>query len=353
MEHLRNLNYTWGDLQEAGADYLAARLGIPSATPHPVAERMVEDEVSLLEMASTLGHTLAARNGATYNNLRAANAAINAGALTTILNDATSRLVHVTYDNEADHRRIALLTPVRDFMPVDFPMFDVDDELPKISELAQIPQVVVTPAGGESAKLSSFGVRLGITREMIINDDLDLLRTTVRRLTASASRLEGRHVFGVLEENPTLADGDAMFNADAGNLLSSTPFGKAGLSAAVAALRRQKTISGDESNNAPAFLVVPPEMEIEALELVAALTLQRAPVQVIATPELSASNWYLMAEPEKAPVVGLLRLRGATERSVAIIPEKKRLDFDGVSMKFIADLGATALSRVGAIKATA
>lgn len=349
MENMRNIGFTAADILDAGGDYLAARLGVRSGMRHPIAEQMIENDVTLAEMAAVLGEVECKRRGIPFGRIQAIGAALSTSDLANLLAESVGRLVFSIYGTESDHRRIAADTPVRDFRPVDFPLFDFKDELPRLSENTPASKAHVTTAAGESAQLSSWGVRLAVSRTLFINDSLDLMATVAARLASSATRLEAKQIYGVLEANSTLADGGAMFSAGAGNLVTGSPFSVEAIGKAMAALRRQPTLSGDESNAAPAYLLVPAELEAEALIHVRSMTTERAPLQVIATPWIAAGGFYVMADPLRSPVVGLLRLRGS-KSPVRVEPARRRAEEDGAALGIVTDVGATALGRIGAVK---
>ncbi len=348
MPEVRSIGYTVNEIRDAAPDYLAQRLGIRNPGMHPTAEEFAGKHVTLSEMALVFGERAAARRQIRMTRPQAISAGLVSDDFGEALTDSIRRLVEVVYDTESDHRRIAKPVPVRNFNEVSFPTFDLDVVLPEILENAEFQsRFSMEASGGESAALKTFGALIGIGRKTLINDDLELIESVFRQLAATAARLEAVKVYGVLETNPTLADGSALFTGD--NLLSSTVFSKAALGTAFAALRRQQSLAGAETNNRPAFLVVPPEKEVEALSVVTELSNSGRVVQVIATPWIAATNWYLLADPARAPVVGLLRLEGA-ERAVDARRGRRSIGSDSLPIKTVIDVGVTALSRVGAIR---
>lgn len=276
-------------------------------------------------------------------------AGISTSDFADVLTDSIRKLVAVEYDANSDHRRIAAQIEARNFHEINFPLFDLDARLPQILENAEFRNTVsISTSGGESAAVQSFGALVGVSRKVVINDDLQLIETVFRQLAAAAARLEAETVFAVLESNLTLSDGSAMFvssNSVTGALTQSS------LGEAFGKLRRQTGASGSVTNNRPAFLLVPSEQEVNALSVVAGLSNNRAPVEVIATPWVASTNWYLLASPSRSPVIGLLRLAGSN-RAVRVERGRASIKTDAVPIKCATDFGATALSRVGAVKGT-
>lgn len=354
-KEIRSLEYSIRDLAEAGPDYLAKRGGANvNGDSHPLAEDFANQEVTLAEMAAKIGVTELAKNGRTArNNLQALSAGLSSDDFGGVLENTFRRLLFNAYDIEADHRRIALETPVRDFRPQHFPRVDLDLDLSRLGELAEKRHSVsVSTDSGETATVDTYGARLGVSRHTVINDDVGLLAGVMNRLGSLAGRLEAESVFSVLEDNPTLSDGSAMFAND--NLLTSAEFSKSSLGEAFAALRRQTDATGKATGNPPAYVVVPPEKEVEALETVASLSNDTPPVEVITSHYIDASRWYVTARPERAPVVALLRLADSQGRAVDVFRSRPRdMDFDGTFFDVSLDFGAKAIGRVGAVRAEA
>ena len=124
-----------------------------------------------------------------------------------------------------------------------------------------------------------------------------------------ASR-EWRTVLHFLESNPTAPslDGEgedprAFFTVDDGNLLSATGQPNvSGLSAAVAALRKQKGIDGNPLNLSARRLVVPADYEITARQVLKDAELRD--MTVISTPEIQGA-YYVMSDPGRYASLGL------------------------------------------------
>lgn len=350
MREIRDdLPFTASDIRDAAPDYLASRFGATNINPHPTAEHLADLNVTLAEMAIVFGAREAARRRVSMSRVQAISAGISTSDFADVLTNSIRRIVETTYDLETDHRRIAAPVEAKNFNEVSFPHFDLDADLPEILENAEFRnRVTVSSHGGESASVLSYGALIGISRKAIINDDVQLIETVFRQLAASAARLEAEKVYSVLEDNPTLADGSALFTGD--NLLASAAFSKAKLGEVFAKLRRQTGAAGAITNNRPSYLLVPPEQEVAALSVVAELSNNRPPVAVIASPWVASANWYLMADPQRSPVIGLMRLAGST-RSVHVGRGSAKLGAEIVPIKTAADFGVTALSRIGVVKA--
>lgn len=350
---IRDLNYSVRDLSEAVPHYLGARFGIAgNGETHPLADDFEAQRITLAEVAKKIGTTVEAQKGKTPNSLQAIQAALSTDDFQDILGDSFRRLIHAEYEAVSDHRLIARVTSARDFRPVTFPRIDLDLNLANIGQVTEQRHThAVTTAEGESGAVSSYGARIGVSRQSIVNDDIDLLGAVFRRLGAMASRLEAAEVFGVLENGPTLNDGNPLWNN--ANRITGAALDKSSLGEAMGMLRRQA--DGQEPGNfRPRYLAVPPEQEANALELTANLSNQRSPLDVIVNPNIDAGRWYLFADPSRTAVVALLRLDDRAGRPVDVGPIRSdRSDFDGIRFTVHADFGAAPVARVGAVRAEA
>jgi len=199
----------------------------------------------------------------------------------------------------------------------------------------------------ETWKLESFGNKFVLTREMIINDDLgaftDMLSlfasmavTTFNGLTYDLLRGAGDFA------NYKMSDGTAVFSTDHGNIASNALSAEA-LSAGRVAMRKQKGIDGKTPLNiSPRYLVVAPELEQTARELLFSTTkldatndgvvnvVQDMNLQLIVDAELASSTeWYLLAD-RRTIKVGYLA--GTNRRPVVKMSESSvvRTVFEGV-----------------------
>lgn len=74
----------------------------------------------------------------------------------------------------------------------------------------------------EGMKLQSYGRKIGFTREMLINDQLNAFMQLVANWGMKAAKLEGDIVWGAILDNVLkLKDGKALFHADHKNLAAT------------------------------------------------------------------------------------------------------------------------------------
>ena len=208
----------------------------------------------------------------------------------------------------------------------------------------------------EQIKLAKYGKLFSITREAIINDDLNAFTEIPRKMGRAARRKVGDLVFSILNDNPNMADGTALFHADHSNLAGSGAAPTAAtVGAARAAMRKQKDQSGKATLNiAPSFLIVPVALEDTARVLMASetdpsKTNSRVPNPVRNAAEIvtdarldatSAAAWYMAANPDVFDTIEVAYLDGNPN---PFLEQQDGWSVDGVDFKVRIDAAAKAL----------
>jgi hypothetical protein len=176
----------------------------------------------------------------------------------------------------------------------------------------------------ESYKVKTYGRVVAITRQTLINDDLDAFTRIPAMYGNSIAQLESDVVWGIITANPAMADGNALFHTTHKNLAGTGAALDVGsVGAARAAMAKQTGLDKKTVLNVrPAFLIVPASLELKAEQLVAqnlvpAATSSVVPQSIrtlapISEPRLDAASetaWYLAAsaEPDRHHRVRLSR----------------------------------------------
>jgi len=169
--------------------------------------------------------------------------------------------------------------------------------------------------------VDTFAKMLSIDRRDIINDDLSLFDDTARAFGRSAMRSLSDLVYKVLLANagPFFSAGNGNFDAGAATALSS-----ASLATGIARMLAQRDAEGRDLDIRPRTLLVPPELQQTAKELLLSDFIQRANndlptgnalksvVALEVEPRLSNSGrftgtstkaWYLFAGPMDAALI--------------------------------------------------
>lgn len=143
---------------------------------------------------------------------------------------------------------VGTLTDFKETKRVDISLFD---SLDKIGESGEYKMGTFGDRG-ETIQLATYGKMFNISRQAIINDDLDAFARIPRRMGRAAKRTIGNLVYAVLTGNVTMSDGVALFHADHGNLAT----GAAPTTESVDALRVLMALQRDPEKKASALNIV-------------------------------------------------------------------------------------------------
>lgn len=252
-------------------------------------------------------------------------------------------------------RRIARETSARDFRAKTSIQFREGGTLEKVNEHGGFKRGTFVETG-ESYRIDTFGKVFGLTRQALVNDDLDLLATVPSRLGGFASAFESTFLAKLLESPAKMADGVNFFHANHGNLAASgTAISVASLGAARLALRRQKGIAGEVIAVEPKFLVVPPELETLAEQVLGDINAAKVEdsnpfagrLELVVEPHLTnVQSWYLAAGAAET-ALEYAYLEG---ESGPQIETRQGFDIDGTEWKVRLDFGGGFVDHRGIFK---
>lgn len=215
----------------------------------------------------------------------------------------------------------------------------------------------------EQYAIATYGRGVVITREVIINDDLGAIEQVFRGIGIQAAVLENKTVYAILNSNPSLSDGNALFSSAHGNLApSGGAISIATLDAGAAAMMTQKGLDGvTPLNIPPRFLIVPVAKRVTAIQytnvpnIVVSKQTDFNPfagqLEVVADAMLdlgSTTAWYLAADPLMVPTVEYAYLEGAQGPQVERVENPE--DTLGLKIKAWLDFGAKAIDWRGLYK---
>lgn len=220
---------------------------------------------------------------------------------------------------------------------------------------------VTTGDKGETIALATYGEIFAITRQAIINDDLNQLTDVPMKMGRAAKATIGDLVYAILTKNPKLSDGKALFHADHKNL-STGAISVSSLDDARKLMRLQK--EGERSLNIrPAFMLVPVALETLANQTIKSASVKGAdinagiinPIQnfadVIAEARLDeadAKAWYLMAA-KGTDTIEVAYLNGV---DTPYIDQQEGFTTDGIATKVRIDAGVAPLDYRGLVKSS-
>lgn len=236
------------------------------------------------------------------------------------------------------------------------------------SSLDEIPEGAEYKYGtfgeyGQKVKLATYGKLFGITRQAVINDDMGAFTTVPLKMGRAAKRTIGDLVFDVLINNPTMADGTALFHADHGNLLTGAAITTASVDAMGAAMAVQTDPTGAPISVPLKFLLVPRALLGTAnvvrdseFEVGASTRNNTTPNSVrngfdiiwdARLDRASATAWYGSADPALYDTIEVNYLDGQQE---PYLEQKNGWDVDGTEFKVRIDAGVSPLDYRGLAK---
>ena len=254
----------------------------------------------------------------------------------------------------------------RTFIPFCRQVLATDFKAMQRVQIGEAPQLLKVGEGGEfkrgtiaeskeSYRIETYGRVVGITRQVLINDDLDAFTRIPAMYGTAIATLESDVVWGIVTANANMADGVPLFHATHKNLASPagvpsvTAIGDGRTAMAKQTGLDKKTVL----NIRPAYLLVPAALELAAEQIIAqnlvpAKTGDVVPQSIrtltpIAEPRLdvaSATAWYLAANPAQIDTIEFAYLEG---QQGAYIETRNGFDVDGVEIKCRLDFGAKAI----------
>jgi hypothetical protein len=181
-----------------------------------------------------------------------------------ILAGVTNKTLRDAYDTAPrTYPAIARRTMVADFKLVHRLQLGEAPQLERVNEAGEFKRGTIGEAQ-ETYRIETFGKVIGITRQVLINDDLDAFTRVPALFGTSAATLKSDVVWGIFTSNPAMADGNPLFHGSHKNLAGTgAALDVAGLAKARTAMSHQKGLDGKTLINIrPAYLVVPTSLEL-------------------------------------------------------------------------------------------
>lgn len=214
---------------------------------------------------------------------------------------------------------------------------------------------------GETIQLATYGKVVGVTRQVVINDDLDFLSRLPQMYGRAAADLESDTVYAVLKSNPAMSDNNALFHSSHANLGTGGAISETTLSEARRLLRLQKDPATPTQplNLVGRFLIVGATNETAAQKQLAQLVIANRSAdtnvfqnayEIIVEPRLDNSNpaeWFLAADPATIDTVEIAYLEG---EEGLYTETRMGFDVDGMEVKARLDFAAKAVDWRGLVK---
>lgn len=230
-----------------------------------------------------------------------------------------------------------------------------------VAALGEMPELLEVREGGEfkygtraeaaeSYRLKTYGRIFGISRQALVNDDLQAFADTAVAFGKAAAEFEAGFLASLLASNPAMSDGKALFHTDHSNLaVAGGAIGVSTLSAARLSMRLQKGLDGKSTLNVvPRYLVVPASLETSGEQVLAEIAASKisdvnpfsSRLELVVDPRLdaySATTWYLAADPDLTETIEYSYL----DTDVGpVIEYRDGFEVDGLEVKVRLDFGA-------------
>lgn len=214
-------------------------------------------------------------------------------------------------------------------------------------------------------RIATKGRYISLSREMIVNDDLNGFSRMASKMGQAAGRTVEIDFYALLYLNsgtgPTMDDTGALYNATAvttagghANYVSSgTVISVTSLGAASAAMKRQRDIGLNEYVGIePRILLVAPEYEPLAWTIINSTAdpgqanpargnyARTLNLKVVSSPYVQGTDWFLFADPNVVEAIEVAFLDGEQE---PFIDEEIEFMTDAMNMKVRLDYGLAAI----------
>ena len=256
---------------------------------------------------------------------------------------------------------------VSDFRPVHRMALGDAPDLKKLNEHGEFTRGSMGEET-ESYKIATYGRIFGITRNTLINDDLNAFTRLSSMWAASSARLQNRLFWGMIlgydfdkgvAAPYLMADGNNVFGAKNSITGASSAFSDTAFSTMRKMGRKQKSIDNKNMNISYNKLALPAELETTAEQLllqtivpatVATSNPFKGKFEFVIEPlldEISATAWYAFASTNQIDTFEYAFLQGEEELN---IETRTGFDVDGFEVRARTDVGGGWVDRRGAFK---
>lgn len=284
-----------------------------------------------------------------------------------LLENTLNKLLVAAYTGAATTwQRFCRVTDLVDFRANPRYRIGTFSDLKVVNESGNYEQGSVSDAERESITAVRKGRLLVITREMIVNDDLQAFADIARGLGAIANRTIDKDVFALFALNtntgPTMGDGNPLFHASHSNIAgtAAAPTVAAFEAARVQMAQQQDPSGNDYLDIRPAIWLGPVGIGGSARVVNGSLydpdatnKLQRPNIvnglfdDIVDTPRLSSTPWYALASPDMEPVFEVGFVGG---QRTPIVEQDRDFTSDGLRWKVVLEYGVAATGWRGIVK---
>lgn len=289
-------------------------------------------------------------------------------SLSGILSNVANKFLKVGFESvEQSWRPISAIRAVRDFKQISSYTLTGSMVYEKVAPGGEIKHGSVSEETYTN-QADTYGRMLGIDRRDLINDDLGALSSAGRRLgRGGALKLNDVFWAEFLDNSSFFASGNSNYISGATTLLSSE-----GMRQGLEKFRKLTDPDGMPMGHTPRYLVVPPELEVIAMELYTstnyntggAATTEKVPnrnvfankyIPVVSNylsntsyTGYSTTAWYLLADPMDVAVIETVFLNGVESPTV----ESAEAEYNqlGIFLRGYHDFGVNKQEPRGGVK---
>jgi phage major head subunit gpT-like protein len=139
-------------------------------------------------------------------------------------------------------------------------------DLPIMREWTDERRITALREFGFSLTNRKFEMSVGIARELIEDERHGMIKMKIASLAEATNAHYDQILFEAINANRTAYDGNTFYHIERGNL-GSTALSADSLAGAITALRKQKGHNGEPLDVRPTHLLVPPELEWQARQI--------------------------------------------------------------------------------------
>ena len=306
--------------------------------------------MSLMEMARHM-LSLKGDSGHSYSPNEVVKRAIATTDYADLLNSTLQRTIRRYYSAiTPEWQSIARQTTAKDFRVKTGIAFDQKVTFEEIAEGGDYKESTLISSDKATIQLKTFGRKITVTRQAIINDDLAVFDRYPAAIAYGAADFQAAKVWGLVTGNAKTPDGTALFAAGHNNLASGTDktapteilLGKART-----AMFRQTTPKGKLMGVMGKYFIVPMELMVTAEKLITSIlssanydvNTMKGKYEIMTSPYLTnATEWYLCADMVNGMNEGIVYAYLEGEEGLYVDKEidfdtdsvvtKARLDFD-------------------------
>lgn len=229
-----------------------------------------------------------------------------------IFENALNKQLAARYrDATPTYRTISRRMSFADFRP--HPVVNAGD-FPEMREILEGGEIQYGTFGEkrEAVAVKSYAVAVRVSRQMLINDEMGAIAQVIADQGRAAARFEDKTFYAMMfsgsnADGPTLAETTRQVFNTTDSSKASTPgtIDLTTLSVARASLRKRKSVDGSPLSVIGRYLLVGPDRETVAQQIVAPIQAQQAgnvnpfsgTMSVVVTPYITGNSWYLLADP--------------------------------------------------------